>query len=544
MAENYEPVMRAYEPTVWDRLAQRMMGEGRASPEKRRLIEGLLGTSGLGDTGDMSIRGLAVPETAGDVALMMTGPVGKAAGRGAAKAAGAVAGGLLGSETEEAQAGVAGGGRRGSRNIVHRMTGSNPRAVIGGNNPPPGQTMPAVTDAQGFAIKGSDYSKRSKEVLDELKDMPAGTGPIDLSQPAAGQTPQASLMRYNPPRGVSARMQRALDNPELIDGIRESIRRGQDLGADKWYHTDNIRDEFIKTLGPVDGPREFTRYMDYAAGTSPRSDVSSNIRNASYYYMMDGKELPASLPYPYGHMAQKLHRQNAETIQNGGFDIYRNPKPSSFSENLQGNLAPVTVDTHAFRNIAIRTRDPEFLETSLSVPYKGAGKAADDLDEEQKALLTMAQKYGEISADGKKVVFRPRKLLEDGRLTMDEAVKIPSFWAAKPNDNEYAAAEQLYKRLADEFGMAPADVQAAAWSGAGDITGLKSPATKTFPQLFNERVQYTSMMRGEDPQDTLRQMILKQKPLLSVAPAAAALPALLDAPMPFTEEKPVTWGLM
>jgi hypothetical protein len=43
--------LRRYEPTWRDRLAQVMMGDGRASPERRRVVEGLLGSSGLGNTG-------------------------------------------------------------------------------------------------------------------------------------------------------------------------------------------------------------------------------------------------------------------------------------------------------------------------------------------------------------------------------------------------------------------------------------------------------------------------------------------------------------
>lgn len=43
--------LRAYEPTLRDMLANLLMPEGRASPERRRLVEGLVGSSGLGETG-------------------------------------------------------------------------------------------------------------------------------------------------------------------------------------------------------------------------------------------------------------------------------------------------------------------------------------------------------------------------------------------------------------------------------------------------------------------------------------------------------------
>jgi hypothetical protein len=374
---------------------------------------------------------------------------------------------------------------------------------------------------EGFAIKGKDYSRASQQVLAEIAEGPKGAGPLDLSASALiPETPQASMLRYVPPRGVSPRLQRALENPDVMSGVRESIQQGINMGADKWYHTEPIRQAFLKEYGEDLGPERFARFMDYVAATSPRSDVSTNIRNASDYYSREG--MPTSkedLVYPYGHLAQNLHLQNAQTVQGPGWDIYRNPKPSSFSENLQGNLAPVTVDTHAFRNIAMRTRDPEFLETSISVPNK-TGKSAENATDEEKELLTLAAKYGEISPDKKNIIFRPQKLMQEGRLAMEDALKIPSFWASKPRENEYAAAEGLYRQLADDFGIAPADAQAAAWAGAGKLTGLASPPTKTFPELFNERVSYTARMRGEDPAETLRMMIRGERPLLGIGAAA------------------------
>lgn len=117
--ERFEPSLRPYEPSFWDRIGQSMMGDSR-SPWRRQVVEGLLGTSGLGDSDNLSVRGLVVPETAGDAALMAIGPAGRVAGRAAAKGMAAAAGGLLGAETTEAEAGVLGGARKGARNIVQR----------------------------------------------------------------------------------------------------------------------------------------------------------------------------------------------------------------------------------------------------------------------------------------------------------------------------------------------------------------------------------------------------------------------------------------
>jgi hypothetical protein len=216
--------------------------------------------------------------------------------------------------------------------------------------------------------------------------------------------------------------------------------------------------------------------------------------------MMSGdKGLPEKLPYPYGHVAQNLHRQNYATVTSPeGWDIFKNTKPASFSTNLQGNLVPGTMDTHAFRNIGMRTNDPRFLETSVSAKYKQGTDPTKD---------TIVNKFGERDDDT--VTFRPQQLHESGRLKLDEALQIPYFWAAKPNANEYGAAEKLYSEVGRDFRLPTADAQGAGWAGGGELTGLGTVPTHTFPQLMNERILYTAKMRGEDPQKVLSDFIMR-----------------------------------
>jgi hypothetical protein len=241
------------------------------------------------------------------------------------------------------------------------------------------------------------------------------------------------------------------------------------------------------------------------------------------------------LPYPYGHKIHNLHRQNFEAVQGGGFDPLQNPKPPSFAENLQGNLAPGAMDTHAFRNVAMRTRDPRFLAPTM---YEKLAKGA--------APTPMQRKLGTITTNDKGetiVQMRPRELFDQGKLSMDELVKMPTMWDSVPNANEYAAIEQLYRRMGEHHGIPTGDAQAAAWAGAGELTGLGTPADRTFAQMFNERVEYTARMRNEKPSITLRKMIRGQAPLLSTG-AATAIGAsepvreLLGTKAPETDEGP------
>lgn len=380
----------------------------------------------------------------------------------------------------------------------------------------PNVVRPApIFDQAGMPIRGKAFSNAAEEAQQAVAASPKGYGPLDLS--LAGKipdVPQVELPRYVPPRGTSPRMQDALGNNNMINGVAESIDRGLELGADKWYHTEPIRSAWEKELGDAHAD-PFKLHMDLQAAASPRSDVPTQIRNGSWMYMhaMQGQPLPPKGPeiYPYGHLAANLHRQNFETVTGPGWDVFKNPKPPSFSANLQGNLVPGTMDTHAFRNIGMRTGDPRFLATQIQEVIPAGREVGPN---------SAAAKFGEISQreDGTRIAtYRPQKLFEAGKLPMDEALKIPAFWHAQPNPNEYAAAENLYRIIGDAKGLPTADAQAAAWAGGGHLTGLGTAPDRTFPELMNERIMYTAHLRGVSPEQVLRDLIRGQKPLLGIA---------------------------
>ena len=184
---------------------------------------------------------------------------------------------------------------------------------------------------------------------------------------------QFDLPRYEPPRGVSERVEKIVGNKKVQQQMLDLIEKGKGMNAETFYYNEPLREAFVSELGKKKGQTEFARYMDYVAGTSPRSDVETNARNASYYYWLEKQGLPVPEkggvnPQPYGHMAQNLHRENAAKIRSGEyFDYINNPKPMSFSQNLQGNLQPVTVDAHAFKLPGMLAKDPNFLAGSVKL---------------------------------------------------------------------------------------------------------------------------------------------------------------------------------
>ena len=299
---------------------------------------------------------------------------------------------------------------------------------------------------------------------------------------------QDQMFRVDPPRGPSARIVSALDNPDVAKGINAAVEKGAGLGGLEWYNTEPLRENMIGAVGKTNAPERYATLMDMVSATSPRSKVQDNIRTASYYnYLLNNNlPLPEKPAAGYGSVAQNLHRQNvANLLERGGWDVTQNPKPASFSSNLQGNQQNVTVDTHNFRLPGILSRDPRFLATAIKT---AAGKDAE--------------------------VLRPQAWYKSGELSMDDAVNRPVYWESKPNANEYGYYEKFQQDQARKLGMTPAQYQASMWVGAGDETGLGS-ALEPFLKTFEARVKYTADRLGVDPKTVLKGVMSGKTPLLA-----------------------------
>lgn len=303
----------------------------------------------------------------------------------------------------------------------------------------------------------------------------------------------SGVERYAPPRGVPERTTNLLGRQDVFDKMVAGVERG--LPVKDWYEFGPVYKSFIDEFGPELGNQRFDAFVDAIASTSPRSDVGTNIRNATYWFgqatpkpgqnSIPGiNDLPEKPTFPYGHLAQSLHRSNiAKTLLpgGGGFDPKSNPKPLSFAWNFRGDPNLVTVDTHAFRAPAMLGRDPNFLETSF-LNEKGAV---------------------------------PRNIQREhaaGDVSMDEAAGRGAFWQSKPKENEYASWEDYYRRIANELGIKPAEAQAAGWVGHGAMTGLES-APKSAMDFVEERILKTAKERNMDPIDVWKQAIRGERPL-------------------------------
>jgi hypothetical protein len=367
--------------------------------------------------------------------------------------------------------------------------------------------------AQSF----TDWRKANEDKLGTLFDYSR------LSE--VPKVPQTQMPRRVPPRGPSARIVSVLDDPRVVEGLNTTVERGADNGALGWYNTDPLLERMRGAVGETDAPSHFARLMDTVAASSPKAKVADNIRMASYYDYLraNGLPIPDKPAGGYGSVSQDLHVGNVRGLEDlGGWDIFKNPKPASFSTNLQGNQNNVTIDTHNMRLPGYLSEDPRMLAPGydeLIKPAKGEkfidrSKVADDLMAKYPNMQGPDMDAFLSKLDRGKVTYRPRDWVASGSVSMDEALQQPTFWDSKPKDNEYGYYEAWQQDQAKKMGMSPAQYQASMWLGGADETGLGS-TPEPFLKTFEARVRYTADRLGLSPEVILEEMLKGKTPLLA-----------------------------
>lgn len=471
----------AYEPTLRDELAALLLKNATRGGTRDRFVRAIIGSGGAGPSG----AGLPLIDfTPAGIPLAMQ-EAGREIGAGVKRGdAGQTAGGL----GMLAMAALPGASRAGKKVVsaAEKKLAKAAAPAISKTGVGAGRDLAADVFYEAAQKKDANrlpftvWRAQNEGKIGDLFDYGNLRGTPDV--------PQEQMFRVVPPRGPSPRIVSALADPAVERGINAAVEKGAKLGGLEWYNTEPLRESMIEAVGRADAPKRYATLMDMVSATSPRSKVQDNIRTASYYNYLVNNELP--LPEKpatgYGSVAQNLHRQNVSNLlERGGWDVTQNPKPASFSSNLQGNQQNVTVDTHNFRLPGILSQDPRFLATSIKT---AAGKDAE--------------------------VLRPQAWHKSGELSMEDAVKRPVYWESKPNANEYGYYEKWQQDQARKLGMTPAQYQASMWVGAGDETGLGS-ALEPFLKTFEARVKYTADRLGVDPKTVLKGVMSGKTPLLA-----------------------------
>jgi hypothetical protein len=352
------------------------------------------------------------------------------------------------------------------------------------------------------------------------------------------------------------RLTSMLDDPNhgIHDRVRGYVSKGQELGGEDWYNTEELRDWFVDELGQELGDSRWREYINAVGHTSTGSSVPMNLRNASLYYMLEPadrlrvadmvKNTPRTTPrmavealgidvpnmpvkYGYGHKMQGTQAGNVANAERGLWDrdaaddltgaaltkqLSANSKVKGFLNNLLGDDTNIAADKHFMRVLAMSDGGTDFLsgQAELSAANREIlrGRYGNALD----AYTVTRTKDGKTFTN-----VNLSRAAKDGVITDTDAFsEMPTAWEDMPKATEYKALENVAQRLAAQQGMTPAQFQANLWMGAGDVTGLADESQGTFMELFRRTADKRAAERGVTRTDQIRDFINKAAPMAIV----------------------------
>ena len=292
---------------------------------------------------------------------------------------------------------------------------------------------------------------------------------------------------------------------EIADVLAERAQPFVGTNVQYFYHTGPLIEKAVDLGIPEETARQQLKKfaLNYAA-TSPRTMTEQNLRNASLVSAKQqrgieltdmvgpGGEGVNEKGYPMMINPGGIHKKLIDEGAADGINFNTNPKPATFAENVSGNLAGVTADTHAIR--AVFDAMNEIEPGSIPIEFIGGKNAT--------ATKEMRAKY---LADPSSL--NPATMINDTLATQ----KI----GGESVQTEYAIFSDIYKKVAQRLGVQPAEAQSLSWFANGNRTGLASEP-KTIVELIDERVDVTAKALDQ-PKDTVFKKFMQGSiPLLSV----------------------------
>lgn len=365
----------------------------------------------------------------------------------------------------------------------------------------------AITGKADIGQEVLRLKAKEMEVDPEKRTQPSGSNPLFDTSPEGYNTTE-KILRQSDPAPVQAALPRAELNakyplndrmrsvidltPKIAERLAEKAQQGRNTAQEYFYHTGPI----VTGLEEIGVPREnaidflSNKFAPTFAGSSPRTATEQNLRNASILRYLDEKGVPLSEDIydkygnARGYNMMGSHYNLAGKMLEGRHDPMTNPKPSAFLPNTAGDLSHVTADTHNIRGmlLALNEVEPGGIHQSWFNSPEAKARYADTAQ------------------------FDPSKDIND---SLQSAVS-----GGRKVQVEYGPTADVTFEAARRSGIAPGAMQSLGWFGSGADTGLAS-ATKTIPELINERVNVTAQALGIDPKAALKLFYEGKIPLMA-----------------------------
>lgn len=407
-------------------------------------------------------------------------------------------------------------------------------------------------------LEAVDYAGKKIGALSDIGDTPS-PAPLSMYDAPAGSKPEyrgaapdrsdLTYLRYKPAKGYSERVQTSLEalrdpeNPVRVELLKD-IRRGEEIGGNDWYNTEELRDWFVGELGEAQGDAEWREFLYLMGTTSPGSWVPANMASASatrnrffndpeyvdkllnVENLKDAQAIAKTRPKGYGHKTAGLQEMNTSKLLKGVYGALpepdvspakgswaEQPKPKGFTNSLLGNRRNIAADLHFTRYMAMASKHPDWLNTGTDVGYGFMENVINTFPEAEKYFSVRKFKSGKVEKEIPSFNFK--KAAKEGAIDLnvpiDETGKtiadVPQAWAQMPNNNEYGAFEDFINELADELGQTPAQVQANMWMGGADRTGVAEGSQGTFMELIRERAKKKAIKENKTPNEVLQNFI-------------------------------------
>lgn len=428
------------------------------------------------------------------------------------------------------------------------------------------RTGPAYIDEDAMPVEvptpgigdNSGVRPRVRTPLDSV-DLPPGSDPRYVGAAPVRTEPYPRYTPKRTPERMSRLEARVNDPNDPIRGMFDRyIEKGRELGGPDWYNTEELRDWFVGSLGEAEGDKQWREYLELIGTTSTGAKVPTNIRVASFYRALNpedrarvadlvnkkgitpvkaARELGIEVPnlpddYQYGHIKQRNQASNVVNREEGrwartpppelkGAELTKwlqaNPKVKGFGNNLLGDDQNIAADMHFMRMLAMSDGGGDFLTQQAKLSADAMDIARQAIGPRKlKKYVTSRQVNGKTVSE-----VNLRKAWENGDLKDPSVFKgTPTAWADTPSATEYAAYENMARRVAEEYGMTPAQFQASLWMGAGDMTGLADESQGTFMELFRRSLDKRAKERGLSRREMLEDFIMNRAPL-AIGPLGA-----------------------